>query len=270
MIVKIMINDKYSNLDKYLDKFRSSKPFPYLILDNFFKKSFYNQLCTELSHGMTKIIGKEFNTSVEKNKTINLNNDLPKTIDKILSMLTKDTWVKNLRNLSGISDLKPDVGHNEVLSNFHEMSKSGFLGSHVDHSHHPTTHKKHVLNIIIYLSKEWESQFGGNTLLFNKYGNKIEKLVEYVPNRLLIFLHTPYSFHGVDKLKPNQNQVRKTLYVDFYSNLEKPYSHLSLPFKNDFFKHGTTFILNDKLSYLKPSNFYYTKTLLKYNINKYL
>ena len=79
-----MINDKYSNLDKYLDKFRSSKPFPYLILDNFFKKSFYNQLCTELSHGMTKIIGKEFNTSVEKNKTINLNNDLPKTIDKTL------------------------------------------------------------------------------------------------------------------------------------------------------------------------------------------
>ena len=57
---------------------------------------------------------------------------------------------------------------------FMKCPKSGFLGSHVDHSHHPTTHKKHVLNIIIYLSKEWESQFGGNTLLFNKYEIKLK------------------------------------------------------------------------------------------------
>ncbi|MDC1356379.1 2OG-Fe(II) oxygenase [Pseudomonadota bacterium] len=264
-----MINNKYKDLNKYIDEFNTSKPFPHLILDNFFTKNFFEELCFELSHKSKKILGKEFSTSVEKNKIINLNNELPQTINKILKKLTTKVWINNLINLTGISDLTADGGHNEVLSNFHEMSKSGFLGSHVDHSHHPTSNKKHVLNIILYLSKDWKSDFGGNTLLFNKYGSKVEKFVEYIPNRLLIFLHTPYSFHGVDELKPNKNQVRKTLYLDFYSEHENPYSHLSLPFKNHFFKHGTTFVLNKKLSYLKPENFYYTKTLLRYNFNKY-
>ena len=131
-------------------------------------------------------------------------------------------------------------------------------------------HHTHVLNIIIYLSENWNSSFGGNTLLFNKKGRKVEKIIEFVPNRLLIFLHTPYSFHGVDSLKPNLKQVRKTLYLDFYSDLDDPYKHLSLPFKNHFFNHGATFVLKNKLSYLKPLNFYYTKALLKYKINQYI
>ncbi len=268
MIVKIMINKNYLNLSKFQENFRSGKPFPFLILDNFFEKKFFEQISKDLENRKSKVFGKEFDTSVEKNKIINLNKQLPKTIEQILKILTSETWVKNLRILSGVDDLTPDKGHNEVLSNFHEMSKSGFLGSHVDHSHHPTSKKKHVLNIIIYLSKNWDSSFGGNTLLYNEKGKKVEKLIEYIPNRLLIFLHTPYSFHGVDHLKPNQNQVRKTLYLDFYSDLDNPYKHLSLPFKNHFFDHGTTFVLKNKLSYFKPSNFYYTKTLLKYKINQ--
>ena len=268
MLIKNMINPKYLDLSKYAPDFRSGKPFPFLILDNFFEKNFFEKLSKDLDDRSNKVLGKEFDTSVEKNKIINLNKKLPNTIAQILKILTSDTWIKNLRILSGVIDLTPDKGHNEVLSNFHEMTESGFLGSHVDHSNHPTSKKKHVLNIIIYLSENWDSSFGGNTLLYNKKGKRVEKLIKYIPNRLLIFLHTPYSFHGVDLLKPNLNQVRKTLYLDFYSDLDNPYKHLSLPFKNHFFNHGTTFVLKNKLSYFKPSNFYYTKTLLKYKINQ--
>ena len=270
MLLKNMINSKYLDLSKYIEAFRTAEPFPHIILDNFFKDSFFKKISDELDKSTSKVKGKEFDSEVEKNKVINLNNNLPRTIETILSVLKTVSWINNLINLTGIKDLIADEGHNEVLSNFHEMSHSGFLGSHVDHSNHPTSQKKHVLNIIVYLSHDWKSDFGGNTLLFNKYGNKVEKIIEYVPNRLIIFLHTPYSFHGVDKLNPNNNQIRKTLYLDFYSDLENPYSHLSLSFRNHFFKHGTTFVFDNKLKYLQPSNFNYTKTLLKYNINKYL
>lgn len=268
MILKIMINKNYLDLSKYQDNFRDGKPFPFLILNNFFEKNFYEKVSKDLNNRSSNVSGKAYDTSVEKNKIINLNKKLPHTIKEILKTLTSEMWIKNLRTLSGIDDLITDNGHNEVLSNFHEMSENGFLGSHVDHSHHPTSKKKHVLNILIYLSENWNSSFGGNTLLYNEKGKNVEKLIEYVPNRLLIFLHTPYSFHGVDILKPNQNQVRKTLYLDFYSDLDNPYKHLSLPFKNHFFRHGTTFVLKNKSSYFKPSNFYYTKTLLKYKINQ--
>ena len=264
-----MINDKYLTLDNYQDTFRSAKPFPYLVLDDFFQKDFFQALNAEIKSRKTAIKGRSFNSAAEKNKIINLNNNLPVTIQRILDTLTEVFWVQNLVRLSGIADLVADDGHNEVLSNFHEMSKSGFLGSHVDHSQHPKSLKKHVLNILVYLSEDWISEYGGNTLLYNKNGTKVEKLIEYVPNRLIIFLHTPYSFHGVDELKPPNHQVRRTLYLDFYSEIDNPYSHLKLPFKNHFFEHDTTFILKNKLSYFKLKNFLYTKSLAKYKLRKW-
>ena len=35
-----MINDKYLTLDNYQDTFRIAKPFPYLVLDDFFRRIF--------------------------------------------------------------------------------------------------------------------------------------------------------------------------------------------------------------------------------------
>ena len=48
-----------------------------------------------------------------------------------------------------------------MLANYHEMGSNGFLGSHVDHSSDPNTGYPHVLNVILYLSSEWKSSYGG-------------------------------------------------------------------------------------------------------------
>ena len=265
-----MISNKYSKLNTFCKEFLNAKPFPYLVLDNFFEKKFFYKITNELNNKKLITKADKFDTIVEKNKSINRNVHLPYSIKKILHRLSEPDWVQNLKKLSGIIDLEPDKTDDQTISNFHEMSNGGFLGSHVDHSNHPKNASKHVLNIILYLSNDWESAYGGNTLLFNKYGKKVKEVIEYKPNRMIIFLHTPYSFHGVDELNPRKNKVRKTLYLDYYSNLRNPYFHINLPFKNHFFRHGTTFILQNRSEYFKPSNFYYTKTLLKYKINKYI
>ena len=143
MLLKNMINSKYLNLSEYIQAFRSAEPFPHIILDDFFKNSFFKKISDELDKSNTKVKGKKFDSEVEKNKVINLNNNLPRTIETILSVLKTESWINNLINLTGIKDLTADEGHNEVISNFHEMSHSGFLGSHVDHSNHQH-HKKNM------------------------------------------------------------------------------------------------------------------------------
>ena len=121
------------------------------------------------------------------------------------------------------------------------MYKSGFLGTHVDHSSEPNTGLPHVLNIIFIYQKNGLNH-GWFKVLANSKGTKIEKLVEFIPNRAVIFLHSPFTFHGVTEIKNNLNK-RSTVYVDYYSKNLSPYSHLSLNFKNVWFKHPTTFIL---------------------------
>ena len=118
----------------------------------------------------------------------------------------------------------------------------------------------------MYLSSDWKDEFGGATLFFDKYGKKVVSKVPYKKNRAVIFLHTPYSFHGVERLKDN-NVKRKVIYVDYYSESFKPFKHLKFRFSNDWFSHGTTFILKNKLDYFKRKNWSYAKSFIKYKLN---
>ena len=49
-------------------------------------------------------------------------------------MLSEEKWINQLKLLTDIEDISSDnINHNN-LSNYHVMTKSGFLGSHVDTS----------------------------------------------------------------------------------------------------------------------------------------
>lgn len=263
-----IINPKHLNLEYKKEEFLSNKPFPFVILDNFLEKNYYKELDSKLSKNNYFDGGKKFNSSVEDNKQISLNESLPDFILQITNYLNSEDWVNILQSLTDIKGLSATQVGNTMLANYHEMGSNGFLGSHVDHSSDPNTGYPHVLNVILYLSSEWQSKFGGATLLYNKNGSKSIAKIDYVPNRAVIFLHTPYSFHGVERLNNNGDKKRKLLYVDYYSNSINPYDHFELNFPNKWFSHGTTFVLKNKTDFFKIKNWTYTKSLIKYNLNK--
>ena len=143
------------------------------------------------------------------------------------------------------------------------------MGTHVDHSSEPDTGLPHVLNIILYLTKNWHLSWGGSTVFANRNGRKIEKKIDFVPNRAVIFLHSPFTFHGVSKIQNNRTK-RSTIYVDYYSKNMNPYSHLNLNFKNVWFKHPTTFILPKFKDYFLTKNREYLKKMIKHKIKSLL
>jgi Rps23 Pro-64 3,4-dihydroxylase Tpa1-like proline 4-hydroxylase len=263
-----MINHTYYNLKKFQKEFYESRPFPYLVMDNFIEKSYFSRIKNILDKKEI-ILGKNFNSSVESNKSISLNSKLPTEL-KLLDFLNSDDWIKNLNALTRIPEIFPITTDNETVANYHEMRESGNLAPHVDHSHEPSIKKPHVLNIIVYLSDNWKMEYGGNTLFYDKKGKKIEKKIDYKENRAVLFLHTPYSFHGVEKIKNSKNEVRKTLYMDYYSNSLKPFENINLDFSSKWFKHGTTFIFPNKLDYFKFKNLGYTKTYLHYKVSEFI
>lgn len=264
-----IINSQHYNLSKRKKEFFDNKPFPYLVLDDFIEKNFFNDVSKKILNKYTLTDGKSFNSEIETNKTISLNESLPKYISQITDVLNSDKWLESLKSLTDISSLRATNVGNTLLANYHEMGSDGFLGSHVDHSTDPSNGLPHVLNVILYLSSDWKENYGGATLFFNKKGNKPISKVEYKKNRAVIFLHTPYSFHGVEKLKENKDVKRKTLYVDYYSESFDPFANMSLDFPNKWFKHGTTFVLPKLKDYLKLKNWSYTKSLIKYKIEHF-
>ena len=220
-----IINEKYNNLEIYETDFKSAKPFPHIILDNFLDESFFQNLDVDKIK-TNKQKGLLFNTEIETNKWTSKNVELNEDISKIVNELYKTNFVKNLSKLSKIKDLFSTNVGNTALANYHEMYQSGFLGTHVDHSSEPNTGLPHVLNIILYLSKNWDKKWGGETVLANDDGTKILKSIEYIPNRAVIFLHSPFTFHGVTKIHDNLTK-RSTIYVDYYSKSNNPYKEIA-------------------------------------------
>jgi Rps23 Pro-64 3,4-dihydroxylase Tpa1-like proline 4-hydroxylase len=261
-----IINKKYLKLNDLKGEFHKNTPFPHIVMDNFLSEEFYEEFNIK-NNKLHQTSGKQFKTDVEKNKWISQNFDLPHKIKLIIDELNNEKWIKSLSDLSLIKDVVGTKIGNTKLANYHEMRNDGYLGPHVDHADDPETGCPHVLNLLLYLSKEWDDEWGGSTLLFDKDGKKIIHEVKYKPNRAILFLHTPYSFHGVKRIS-NNNQVRSSIYVDYYSKSNNPYKEINLNFKNHWFKHGTCFVLPTLKDYLKIKNLKYTKTYLKYRYNR--
>ncbi len=262
-----IINKKYYNLERFSKNFKDAKPYPHLVLDNFLIDTFFNDLKLD-NYTVRQKNGRSFNTDLEKNKWTSKNEILSKNLKLIIDELNKKEFIESLYKLTGITNLFSTTEGNTSLANYHEMYSSGFLGTHVDHSSEPNSGFPHVLNIILYLSKEWESAWGGKTIFADKNGRKIEKLIDFVPNRAVIFLHTPFTFHGVTKIKNNPIK-RSTIYVDYYSKNKDPYNHLNLVFKNVWFKHPTTFILPNYKDYFQIKNQSYLKKMIKHKIKAF-
>jgi hypothetical protein len=264
-----IINKIHYNLSSRQVEFFSTAPFPHIILDDFLDPDYFEMLAAALSNSeSTSIEGKEFNSEVERGKWISLNSALPSLVKAIIDEMNEEKWVSNLRQLTGIDSLFPTKVGNTKLANYHQMKPGGVLGSHVDHAVDPNTGFPHVLNNLIYLSDSWSPSFGGATEFFDKTGHKKVGKVEYKRNRSIIFLHTPYSFHGVEQISSKSPSTRKSIYVDYYCTNYSPYDHMKLPFKNHWFYHPTTFPLDSLFDYLIPRNLNYLKSAILYRLNK--
>lgn len=264
-----IINEKYMNLGEYSARFLEARPFPHLVLDDFLDEDFFRQLCEVTQAERKTESGRKFDTQHEKSKWISINDALPGHLSELIEALNSEEWVAKLKELSGIPELVSTQCGNSQLGNYHLMEPGGFLAPHVDHSSEPETGLPHVLNIILYLSESWDDDYGGSTTFYDDKGRHIASEVKYRPNRAVIFMHTPYSFHCVEEIGATIPLPRKTLYVDYYSKSFDPYRHLNLPFPNKWFYHGTTFRLPHWYDYLKPRNFAYSKAMLRYQLSKW-
>jgi hypothetical protein len=266
-----IINQKHYNLSERKSEFFSSQPFPFLILDDFINIEYFTKLSIVINVEKEKATsGKQFNTEVELKKWISLNSEVPELIKLIIDEMNSREWLDNLKNLTGIDSLVNTKVGNTKLANFHEMNPGGFLGSHVDHAVDPDKSLPHVLNNLFYLSSEWDEKYGGGTELFDRKGKKLLNKIIYKPNRTIIFLHTPYSFHGVERISDDAPMTRKTIYVDYYSTSLEPYKGMKFNFPNHWFYHGTTFPLNSFFDYFKKGNLNYTKAMIRYKLNQFI
>ena len=212
----------YSNLNKALSKFKAQKPFPYAIVDNFFKKSIAKKLEKEFLNYNDKNL-HEYNNYCEVKKSCNNWNLFPPLTYKIFTILNSNKILKIISNKLNIPKIFPDLGLNG--GGWHLMPKNGKLNPHLDYAVHPKINLQRKFNLIIFLSHGWKKNWGGETCFYfknNKNKNMPGRLAKKIYpkfNRAILFDVSQYGWHSVETIK--QKKIRKSIASYYLIPLKK-------------------------------------------------
>jgi hypothetical protein len=234
---------------KYKKIFFSNLPINYLVIDNFLNTRIANKAISSF-----EINSDWTNYSLINNfKKFGLND--PAKIDKHCLSIFNELGSKNFLNiLSRIVGIKK-IFLDKTLEGggLHQIFNGGHLNIHTDFSSHPNHHKwRRMLNIIIYLNKNWKKNYGGNLEFWNKDVTKKMVSIEPIFNRCVIFRTNHISYHGhPESLTLPKNESRKSLAAYYFikeSKKVKSYSTNFVGRPKDKLKYKTYINIENKLN----------------------
>lgn len=201
-----------------------NKPFKHFIIDNFLDINLAYKISQEFPNydDPNWII---YNNPLENKKALNNWNRFEPQTYNLISFLNSSHFIYLLKKITGIKALYPDIGlHGGGL---HIHSNGGNLNIHLDYSVHPKLYLQRKLNLILYLTPEWEYDWGGNLELWSHDENsnlpkKKESVIKNIFNRAVIFDTTQNSWHGfAQPINCPLDVYRKSLAVYYLTDLDE-------------------------------------------------
>ena len=216
------------DLSKQLStQYHEAKPFPHIVIDKFLPETILDSVLDEFNKNENWWYDKvKWTEPYQVNKfywphnieTANkMPNDLP-TISALVNYLNSPVMLKYLEELTGIDNLISD----ELLmgGGLHKITSGGKLAIHKDYNVHPVKKMYRRLNLLIYLNKDWKTEWEGNLELWNKDHTKLEVSVEPLFNRAVIFTISEESLHGHPvPLNTPENVSRNSIALYYFTEV---------------------------------------------------
>jgi len=201
---------------KYREAYAQAKPFPHVIIDNFFPESLLDNILQEFPKPGS-IDWQKFNNPAEKKLASSWELQMGETTRLLLYQLNSSTFINFLEKLTGIDGIIPDPHF--VGGGLHQIERGGYLKLHADFNQHTKLRLDRRLNLLLYLNKDWQEDYGGYLELWDKDLTSCEKKILPIFNRFVLFNTTDFSYHGhPDPLTCPEGETRKSLALYYYTN----------------------------------------------------
>lgn len=213
--------DYLDNLaNKYSKVYAEAKPFPHIVIDNFLPESVLNRILEEFPKP-GEINWRKFDAATEKKLASSSELQMGEATRLLLYQLNSSTFINFLERLTGIDGIIPDPHF--VGGGLHQTERGGYLKIHADFNQHKKLHLDRRLNLLIYLNKNWQEEYGGHFEMWNRDMTECEKKVLPIFNRCVVFSTTDFSYHGLpDPITCPEGWTRKSLALYYYSNGRPP------------------------------------------------
>jgi len=205
------------NIDILSDQFTNAKPFEHIVIDNFLNDTYADKLFNNFPENYDNWY--KYENPIEVKYTYDNIEELEESMNKYFYYLSSQPMIDIFRKLTNIEDLTFD----EYLhgAGLHCHPRYGRLSIHLDYEKHPVTNKERRLNIILFLSKNWNSEWNGQNELWNKEASNCVVKTEIKFNRAIVFKTNDISWHGLPKpIICPENEYRKSLAFYYVSPLQ--------------------------------------------------
>lgn len=211
---------------KYRESFIRAKPFNHVIIDNFFTEECAEKLSAEFPE-YDNPMWHVYDNAIEHKKTSNDWNKFPSNTYRMFEYLNSFEFIRKI-NLIVDCDLHSDPGLHGGGWHIHE--RGGKLNIHLDYDIHPKMGLQRRLNLIIYMTKDWNSEWGGGLELWdhNDETNSPKSCVVKIENkfnRAVLFDTTQNSWHGLPEPLNCPIGVYRKSFATYY--LHEPFSNVT-------------------------------------------
>ena len=186
---------KIDQANAFREQYCSATPFPHIVFKNFWKSEELEKVAVECedfsnwdkSLSSPGVLGKRCCSSIEQ---------MPVSTRALIHDCSSPKFLRFLEAITGEKGLVPDPYL--VGGGIHSTLSGGFLKMHADFNWHEGLRLYRRLNLLIYLNKHWESDWGGDLLLARMVDGvmSVESKISPILNTMVLFETTDESYHG--------------------------------------------------------------------------
>ncbi len=215
------LNTQYQDLQQvaadYKTQYKAGDPFPNIYFEDFFNPDMLTEVLKEFPD-LEKKGDIKFNSPNEKKLASRGERRFGPKAKAFAHFLNSEPFLEFLQELTSIEEtLTPDAYFEG--GGFHESKRGGFLKIHADFNKHAKTRLDRRLNVLVYLNKDWQEEWGGHFELWDKDMTKCVKKVPPHFNTMALFSTTDFSYHGLpNPIMCPEDRSRRSMALYYYTN----------------------------------------------------
>lgn len=182
-----------SRITELKTAFSAAKPYPFIILDDFFTAAAAAEICRHIP--VMNDPGWEYYNHTNKQKEIFVG-ALSPYLEEVCRALNDDELLGFFSALTGIQNLVYD---HAVKPTIHRVRRDGYMNLHSDAV---TVRRKkgffrREFTVYIFMTPDWQAGYRGNLELWDDRAKRCVESVFPKFNRCVIFKNIPKGFHGL-------------------------------------------------------------------------
>jgi hypothetical protein len=205
-------------------EFRDADPFPHVVIPEFFSSEAAQRLLEDFPSFEDRFARNEMGDVGRKAARRDVR-DISEAYRELDDFLRTPEFLNLMSEITGIPDLLYDPEYHG--GGTHENVDGASLAPHVDFNYHTKGwHRR--LNLIVYLSPEWEEEWGGSLELHSNPWDPPNDSAKTLPtkfNHAVIFETSEHSWHGFSQIKlpeDRRHMSRKSFAIYLYSRERPP------------------------------------------------